>query len=105
MCRQIPCSESLSAVDVLMYEERCRFAFRQNKDSKGPVTAQPFDSIAFRCGDVWKRRITLEMKSAAGKGLAVPFRNLGISNGLRSCLKTKQCEEQLVSLRQSPHTA
>ncbi len=35
------------------------------------------------------------MQSAAGRGFTVPFRNPGISNGLRSCLKTKQCKGQL----------
>ncbi len=37
----------------------------------------------------------IETQSVAGRGFAVPFRNLGISNGLRRCLKAKQCKEQL----------
>ncbi len=37
----------------------------------------------------------IETQSVAGRGFAVPFRNLRISNGLRRCLKAKQCKEQL----------
>ena len=68
------------------------------------LSIQPFDSETFLRESFRKRRIITEMQSAAGRDFTVSFQNLGISNGLRSCLKTKQCEEQLVSLRQSPHT-
>ena len=66
---------------------------------------QPFNSGTFLHENVRKRNIITEVQSAAGRGFAVPFRNPGISNRLRRCLKAKPCEEQLTSFRQSPHTA
>ncbi len=47
---------------------------------------------------------TFEVQSAVGSGHAVPLRNLGISNGMRSCLKAKQCERQLGFASDNPLT-
>ncbi len=69
------------------------------------VTNQPFNSGSFLCESVRKRRKDLKISQRSGRDFAVPVRNLGISNRLRSCLMAKPCEEQLTSFRQSPHTA
>ena len=50
-----------------------------------------------------KRRKDLKRSQRQG-GFAVPFRNPGISNGLRRCLMAKQCEWQLGFASNNPLT-
>ena len=65
---------------------------------------QPFDSMAFLCDNVWKRINNLKCGQRSGRGFAVPLQNLGISNGMRSCLKAKHCEGQLGFASDNPLT-